>query len=57
MSDKETPREWLKPSQLAAREGVSKRTLWTWAEKGIVDVKRRAPRTGVKMRFVDDEDD
>jgi hypothetical protein len=33
----------------AAREGVSRRTVWRWVEKGAVQVDRKAPRTGVRV--------
>jgi DNA-binding transcriptional MerR regulator len=47
----------LKPSELAAREGVSRRTIWRWQEKGVVEIRRRRPQLGVRMRLADDEDD
>jgi hypothetical protein len=40
----------LKPSELADKEHVSRATVWAWAAKGIVEVRRHAPRTGVRMR-------
>jgi predicted site-specific integrase-resolvase len=48
---------WLKPRELAEREGVSRRTIWRWQEKGVVEVRRRQRGLGVRMRLADDEDD
>jgi hypothetical protein len=48
--------EWLKPRELAAREGVSRSTLWRWKEKGLVRARRFEARTGVQMRLVDRRD-
>ena len=44
-------RDWLRPQQLADREGVSRRTVWAWVEKGIVEDRRLAPKTGVRVRL------
>lgn len=33
----------------AAKEGVTPRTVWRWAEKGAVTVVRKGPRTGVRV--------
>jgi predicted site-specific integrase-resolvase len=49
--------KWLKPRELAEQEGVSRRTIWTWAEKGIVDVRRRGPRVRVRVRMTDEDDE
>lgn len=43
-------REWFTPRELAAREGISRTTLWRWAAKGLVTVSRLGPRTGVRVR-------
>jgi predicted site-specific integrase-resolvase len=52
MSDqaKKPERLWLKPAELAAREGVSRATVWRWIDKGLLEVARRAPATGVRVR-------
>jgi hypothetical protein len=51
----DTPeRPWVKPAELAAREGIDRTTVWAWADKGIVEVRRRGPRTGVRMRMRDE---
>jgi predicted site-specific integrase-resolvase len=49
--------KWLKPRELAEQEGVSRRTVWTWAEKGIVDVRRKRPRTAVRVRMAEEDDE
>jgi hypothetical protein len=37
-------REWLKPSELARREGVTRQTVWAWSRKGYVDIERHEGR-------------
>lgn len=50
-------RDWLKPRELAAREGVSRRTLWRWAQKDAsILISRVAPRRGVRMRLRDERE-
>ena len=46
-------------SELCAREGIDRRTGWRWASKGLLEVTRRAPRTGVRVHYPrqDDPDD
>ena len=48
--------EWLRPSDLAAREGISPRTLRRWAEKGLVERRRLAPGLGVRVRLLSDDE-
>lgn len=43
--------EWLKVSELAARAGVNRTTIWTWADKGLVEIRRLEARTGVRARL------
>jgi hypothetical protein len=43
--------EWMKPAALAKREGVSRATIWAWVEKDLVDVKRLAGKTHVRVRL------
>jgi DNA-binding transcriptional regulator YiaG len=47
----DTSRETVKLTvkDYAAREGVSRRTVWRWVEKGAVQIDRKAPRTGVRV--------
>jgi hypothetical protein len=49
-ADDAPDRAWMKPTELAAKEHVSRATVWNWATKGIVEVRRHAPKTGVRMR-------
>jgi DNA-binding transcriptional MerR regulator len=49
--------KWMRPSDLAEKAGVSRRTIWRWQEKGLVESKRRAPRVGVRMRLIEDDAD
>jgi predicted site-specific integrase-resolvase len=50
-------RAWLKPRDLAEREGVDRRTIWRWVEKGLVEARRLDARTGVRVRVADGDDD
>lgn len=43
--------------ELAEREKVTTRTAWRWVEKGVLDVSRLGPRTGVRVRYADPADD
>lgn len=45
-------RGWVKPSELADREGVHRRTIWRWVEKGLVEARRLEAHTGVRVRVV-----
>jgi DNA-binding transcriptional MerR regulator len=47
-------REWLKVKELAAREGVHPKTIRLWADKGLVELRRLAPRTGIRARLRSD---
>ena len=57
MSQRERQREdrrtvrGYKISDFAQREGVAERTIWRWAEKGIVQVSRLAPATGIRVHY------
>jgi predicted site-specific integrase-resolvase len=42
---------WIKPRVLAAREQVDPRTIRRWIEKGILERRALAPRTGVRVRY------
>ena len=53
-SPSERERAWVKPRELAAREGVDRRTVWRWVDKDLAEAKRLAPRTGVRMRLKPD---
>ena len=53
MSDDANGNGWLRPSALAKREGVARPTVWEWARKGLVEVKRVGPGAGVRMRIPD----
>ena len=44
-------REWVKPRDLAEREGVARQTIWRWVDKGLVETRRLAPQTGVQVRL------
>lgn len=61
MASSRSDDDWVKPRELAAREGIARSTLWRWIEKGIVEAKRRHPRTGVRVRVAgtraDDDDE
>jgi hypothetical protein len=41
---------WLTVSEYASREGIDRATVWRWIAKGVLEVQRKAPRTGVKVR-------
>ena len=47
------PRPYEKIPALARRLGVDRRTIWRWAspDKRIVEIKRFAPRLGVRARL------
>ncbi len=42
---------WLAAKEIARREGVTRETVWRWVDKGLIEVRRRGPKTGVRMRF------
>lgn len=42
---------WMKPKDMAAREGADPRTIRRWIDKGAVEVRRLGPRTGVRVRY------
>jgi len=41
----------MRVSELCEREGISRATAWRWVGKGLLDVSRRAPRTGVRVSY------
>ena len=38
------------------REQIDRRTAWRWVQKGIVKATRVAPRTGVRLAYVEEDD-
>lgn len=53
-SSRSDDEKWVRTRELAEREGISRATLWRWTKdvKGkIVEVQRRGPRTGVRVRL------
>lgn len=44
-------------AEICEREGVSRRTAWRWVEKGLLEVSRLGPRTGVRVRYANPDDD
>jgi hypothetical protein len=48
--------QWLAPKELARKMGKDRRTVWRWARKDVVEVKRVSARTGVRMRLRSDEE-
>jgi hypothetical protein len=55
-SSSEPRRRWEKPRTFATRERIAAVTLRQWAEKGVVEVRRLAPRTGVRVRYREDDE-
>jgi predicted site-specific integrase-resolvase len=51
MASSSSERAWLKLRELAARERVDPRTVRRWIEKGILERRRFAVRTGVRVRY------
>ena len=51
----------MRVRELCEQEGISRRTAWRWVDKGLLQVSRRGPRTGVRVSFPttdpDDHDD
>jgi hypothetical protein len=55
-TDSLTPRRVARGYRMAdfcAREGVSSRTVWRWARRGLVTITRLAPRSGVRIAYTD----
>jgi hypothetical protein len=44
-------RPFLTPARLARDLGVNRSTVWRWAQRGLAEVVRNGPRTGVRMRL------
>lgn len=42
--------QWLTVQDYARKHGVSRQTVWNWILKQAVEVSRKAPRTGVRVR-------
>jgi predicted site-specific integrase-resolvase len=53
MASSRSEREWVKPRELAKREGVDRVTIWRWVSKGLIEARRLGPRTGVRVRAAD----
>lgn len=53
-SSRSEERGWMKPTQLAAREGVTRVTVWRWVAKGVAKRDALGPRTGVRVRLVEE---
>jgi hypothetical protein len=47
---------WQTPTQLARSLGIRRSTVWRWAARGLVEVRRHAPRTGVRMKLLTPEE-
>jgi hypothetical protein len=47
---------WEKPRTFASRERIDAQTLRQWAEKGVVEVRRLAVRTRVRVRYREDDE-
>lgn len=41
---------WLTITEYAAREGIARATVWRWVSKGILEIRRKGKRIGVKVR-------
>jgi predicted site-specific integrase-resolvase len=46
-------RDWVRPTALAEREGISRRTVWRWVQQGKLEVQRKSARAGVRVREPD----
>lgn len=53
-SSRSEGRRWYTTQQLAAREGVHRATIWLWVKKGAAERDALAPRTGVRVRLVNE---
>jgi len=51
------PRDRMRVRELCEQEGISRRTAWRWVDKGLLEVSRRGPRTGVRVSFPTTADD
>jgi hypothetical protein len=49
--------EWDKPHVFRERERITRATYRAWVDKGVVAVRRVAPRTGVQVRYKRDAED
>ncbi len=56
-SSSERARRWEKPRAYAARAAIDAATLRQWVDKGVLEVERLAPRTGVRVRAKDEDDE
>jgi predicted site-specific integrase-resolvase len=53
MASSRSDRDWLKPQELAKREGVDRVTIWRWVSKGLVEARRLEAKTGVRVRVLE----
>lgn len=54
MSDEPTPSpspRTMRMRELCEREGIARSTAWRWVDKGLLQVSRRGPRTGVRVSY------
>ena len=56
-TDETSDRPWLKARELAEREGVVRSTIHLWHKKGVVEKRVLGPKTGVRFRLVERDDD
>jgi hypothetical protein len=50
-------RRWEKPEALRAREGIDRATLRAWVDKGVLERAQLAPRTAVRVRYAEEEEE
>ena len=52
------PQPYEKIPELARRLGVSRQTIWRWAQpdKKLIEIRRLGPRRGVRARVLPDLD-
>jgi predicted site-specific integrase-resolvase len=41
----------MRMRELCEREGIARSTAWRWVDKGLLQVSRRGPRTGVRVSY------
>ncbi|RPJ53074.1 MAG: AlpA family phage regulatory protein, partial [Acidobacteria bacterium] len=47
------PPRGLRMREVCEREGIARSTAWRWVDKGLLQVSRRGPRTGVRVSYPD----
>jgi len=57
MGSSSSERAWLKPRELADRERVALSTISRWVDKELVETKRLAAHTGVRVRMREETDE